>query len=172
MHHNLFIDGHNRNPQAQWDAALTTRPPDTVVDVRNNLVIFGAYGTLVINNATANVVNNYYYSSSTQPIAKRALRVNKQGRAYAAGNVTADGGNVNASGTEAGEFSAPPITTADACRAASEVREKAGARGPAFDLDSVDSGYIGRILPSQLPGCVKEEGALRSRVDAPTGVRP
>jgi pectate lyase len=161
MHHNLFIDGQNRNPQAHWDASLATRPPDTVVDVRNNLVIFGAYGTLVTHNATANVVNNYY-SSSIQPTASRALRVNKQGRAYASGNVTADGSNVNALGTETGEFSAPPITTANACKAAYEVRARAGARGPAFSLDSVDSGYIGRLTASQLPGCMREEDALGS----------
>jgi len=155
MHHNLFINGRNRNPQAQWDETLATVPPDIVLDFRNNLVWdFSGYGTIVRRKATANVVDNYYYSSS-RPTARQALVVDRQGRAHASGNHSGNGANVNASGTETAAFSAPSMPTTDACRAAEQIRDKAGARGANFGLDSVDSDYISRIPANELPGCDK-----------------
>ena len=154
MHHNLFIGGQNRNPQADWDASLATTPPDTVLDFRNNLVWdFSAYGTLIRRNATANVVGNYYFA----PVRKtgdRALVVDRQGRAHAAGNHSGNGADVDARGTEPAAFAATSITTTSACQAARAIRAGAGARGPKFDLDVVDSGYIGQTgTAPRLPGC-------------------
>lgn len=175
MHHNLFINGQNRNPQADWDATLTTTPPDTVLDFRNNLVWnFSAYGTLVRRNATANVVNNYYYSSPRA--ADRALKVDRQGRAHAAGNYSGNGANVNARGTEVAQFPAASITTTDPCTAAYEILNGAGARGPAFGLDAVDRAYMAQISSSQLPGCSLKStsgSALSSgEADVPGGTKP
>jgi hypothetical protein len=158
MHHNLFISGQNRNPQADWDASLATTPPDTVLDFRNNLVWdFSAYGTLIRRNATANVVANYYYAP-VRKTAERALVVDRQGRAHAAGNHSGNGANVDARGTEPAAFATTSITTTTACRAAQAVQGGAGARGPKFDLDVVDSGYIGQTGPStRLPGCTADQ---------------
>jgi len=169
MHHNLFIDGHNRNPHAMWDAALTTGPPDTVLDFRNNVLWnFSAHGTLVTDKATANVVGNYYYASSV-PTAARALVVNQQGRAHSADNYSGNGIDVDQSGTEKGPFSAPSVITTDACRAAYEVQDEAGARGVSFGLDSVDSGHLARMPATQLPGCgVGPAAGPRPPTTAPT----
>jgi pectate lyase len=146
MHHNLFINGHNRNPQAGWDA----NPPDTVLDFRNNVVWnFSAYGTLILQRATANVVGNYYYAS---PTASHALVV-RDARAHSADNYSGNGIDVDESGTEKAPFSAPSVTTTDACRAAHEVQDEAGARGVSFGLDSVDRGHLARMPATQLPGC-------------------
>jgi pectate lyase len=170
MHHNLFIEGQNRNPQADWDATLATTPPDTVLDFRNNLVWnFSAYGTLIRRQATANVVNNYYHSSA-RPGADRALVVDRQGRAHAAGNRSGSGGNVNARGTEAAEFASASVATTDACGAAYDVRDGAGARGPNFRLDAIDAGYIAQLADATpLPGCPAEHDSRRL---SSTGARP
>ena len=118
MHHNLFINGQNRNPQAQWDETLATTPPDTVLDFRNNVVWdFSGYGTIVRRKATANVVNNYYFARSPST-ASNALAVDLQGRAHASGNHTGNGVDVNAIGTEASRFPASSVSTTDACQAA------------------------------------------------------
>jgi hypothetical protein len=153
MHHNLFISGQNRNPQADWDTTLATRPPDTVLDFRNNVVWnFSGYGTLVRRNATANVVNNYYYSPS-RPTAAYALIVDHQGRAHAAGNHSGNGADVDERGTELAAFPAARLTTTDACQAAYEVQDEAGARGSSFGLDAVDRGHLAQMPATQLPGC-------------------
>jgi pectate lyase len=161
MHHNLLIHGQNRNPQADWDTTLATRPPDTVLDFRNNVVWgFSAYGTLVRRNATANILNNYYYSSS-RPTAGQALTVDYRGRAYAAGNHSGNGADLDERGTELAGFAAARVTTTDACRAAYEVQDEAGARGVDLGLDSIDSGHL-EDLPSKLPGCAGATPAARS----------
>jgi len=131
MHHNLFIDGVNRNPMVVWDQSRATHPPGLMLDFRSNAIVnFTAYGTLVVDHGIANVVGNYYkavpgISLGTTPLSVRTL-TNTHGTVYAAGNVSGDGVNVDARGTEPREFSAPPITTTDACRAAYEVRKWAG----------------------------------------------
>jgi CARDB protein len=172
MHHNLFIGGQNRNPQADWDTTLATRPPDTVLDFRNNVVWdFSAYGTLVRRNATANILNNYYYSSS-RPTAASALTVDYQGRAHAAGNHSGNGADVDARGTERAAFPAPPVATTDACRAAYEVQDEAGARGVTFDLDAVDSRHLAQMPASQLPGCTVVTAIPSPPPPSPAPARP
>jgi hypothetical protein len=129
---------------------------------------FSAYGTLIRRNATANVVNNYYHSSA-RPSANRALVVDRQGRAHAAGNRSGNGGNVDARGTETAEFTSASVTTTDACGAAYDVRDGAGARGPSFRLDSIDAAYIAQLADATLPGC---PAAHESRRLSSTGARP
>jgi hypothetical protein len=141
-HHDLFIGGESRNPQVDWDVSGT--PPEIVVDVRNNLIWdFSAYGTTVFRGAKANVVGNYYWSS-TQSDPRRALRVTSTtegSRAYAYGNISQNGGNVDAQGTEAKPFAADPVTTTGACTAARDVVAYAGPR----PLDSVDYNFVSRV---------------------------
>jgi hypothetical protein len=145
MHHNLFVNGQNRNPQAQWDNSLETIPPDTMLDFRNNLVWnFSAYGTLIRRNGTANVVSNYY-RGSTQRAADHPLVVDRQGRAYAAGNQSSNGVNVDARGTETAAFASEPVAVTDACRAAVDIVDGVGARGPSFGLDALDSRQVGEV---------------------------
>jgi hypothetical protein len=153
MHHNLFINGHNRNPQVTWDHALATAPPDLTLDFRNNLVWnFSAYGTLVRSKATANVAANYYYSP-VRTTAGQALVVDAEGRAHVRGNHSGNDANVNALGTERSEFAAPPVSTTDACQAGYAVRAGAGARAAAFGLDALDSESLAGIPAALLPGC-------------------
>jgi hypothetical protein len=153
MHHNLFIDGQNRNPQADWDSTLSTVPPDVVLDFRNNVIWnFSAYGTIVRRNATANVVDNYYYSAA-RPNAARALVIDRQGRAHAAGNFSGNGVDVNALGTATTPFPAASISTTDSCTAVQDVADQAGARGRAFGLDAVDRRHIAQLSSGELGGC-------------------
>jgi len=154
LHHNLFVSGDNRNPQVQWDDTLATAPSDTVLDFRNNVVWdFAGYGAIVRARATVNVTDNYFYSSS-RPSAAQALIVDRQGRAHAAGNHSGNGADIDARGTDAREFRAAAVGITDACRAAYEVQDEAGARGVAFGPDAVDERYLGRMPATQLPGCL------------------
>jgi len=145
FHHNLFVRGQSRHPQSGWDASLTTTPPDTVTDIRNNLIWdFLEYGTQVRNNSTANVVRNLYYSSM-QSDAKRALRVANGGKVYARGNYSLNGANIDGQGNRQQPFLAVPVDTTDACTAAQQVVGMAGMR----PLDAIDQQYLSAItLPS------------------------
>jgi hypothetical protein len=151
IHHNLFIDGATRNPQATWDQ---TKPYQTYVtaDIRNNLIWnFLNYGTVVNKRAQVNVINNYYKRSSGAN-DRNALWLETEGRAYTSGNVASDNGNLNDNGTQGSAYSAAAVTTTGACTAAYDVIRLAGARGPNFGLDGVDLTYIESIsIP--LPNC-------------------
>jgi hypothetical protein len=171
QYRNLFIAGQNRNSQAQWDGSLATQPPATVLDFRNNVVWgFSDYGTIIRRNATANVVANYYYQAPRHAAtAGRALVVDRQGRAHATANNSQNGVRVDAQGTEAVAFPAPPAETTDACTAAHAVIHGAGARGPAFALDGIDRAYIGELVgssglqcrPPSPPSPASHDSALR-----------
>ncbi len=145
FHHNLFVKGQSRAPQSGWDPTLATTSPDTVTDIRNNLIWdFIDYGTLMKNNTQANVVRNFYYSS-TQPRADRALRVNSGGQVYAQGNYSLNGANVDSQGNNGQPFLATPVDTTDACTAAQQVVAQVGVR----PLDATDQQYLSTIvLPS------------------------
>lgn len=143
LHHNLFVNGASRNPQVGWDTSGTT-PPDTVADVRNNLIWnFLSYGTIVTKKAKANVVNNVYYSSS-QRNATRALTVLEGGTVYAKGNVSLNGVDVDGKGNRSTPFFADPVGTTDACTAAQQVLAEAGVD----PLDVVDRGFLSGIALS------------------------
>ena len=144
FHHNLFMQGQSRQPQSGWEAAVVTPPPEVVTDIRNNLIWdFGAYGTVIKNNTRANVVQNFYYSS-TQPGARHALNV-RSGQVYAQGNYSRNGADVDSQGNQPHPFPAAPVETTDACTAAQQVRNTAGAR----PLDALDEYYLALIrLPS------------------------
>jgi len=145
FHHNLFVRGQSRNPHSGWDSTLTTLPPDTVTDIRNNLIWnFLDYGTVIRNNTTSNVVQNLYYSA-TEPSANRALRVSNGGKVYAQGNYSLNGANIDGQGNHKQPFLAVPVDTTDACTAAQQVVAMVGAR----PLDAIDQQYLSAItLPS------------------------
>lgn len=141
LHHNLFVKSGSRNPQIAFDDLLIPAG-STTTDMQNNLVwVFSSYGTLVWKGAWANVLNNYYSKAS------KAIRVERNGRAYVRGNVVhRSTKNINKVGREPAPFPAPPITTTDAKTAACQILNGAGVR-PA---DAVDRGYLARI---KLSGC-------------------
>lgn len=152
MHHNLFVDSQTRNPHVQWDDTLATRPATTMLDFRNNLVWnYSSYGTVTLGNAVANLVKNYYYSA-TRPLAKEAFVI-RDSRVHASGNVSGNGADVDARGTDATAFAAARVSVTDACTAAYRVQYEAGARGDDLDIDAVDRAHLSRLPATTLPGC-------------------
>lgn len=164
LHHNLFVRGTTRNPQITREGDA---PDDgTTVDMRNNVVWDwgGGYGTLVRFGATANVLGNLYGNpSGSRNDQAQALIVcgaprwassgscSDQGpgveaRAFAFGNVSLDGVDVDAAGTEAAPFPAPGPALESACDAAARVVAGAGAQPE----DAVDRVYRGLV---RLTGC-------------------
>jgi Right handed beta helix region len=153
VHHNLYFNGANRNPycgrnssgsvENGWSG--TTLAPEVVCDVRNNLVWnYKTHGTAVRAYATANVVNNYYYTAESSTAA-RGIYIAEGGVAYTSGNYSKNGWNLNANGNRSTPFSAVAPSTTDAVTAAEEVLAKAGARCAKFGLDSTDQNYVGQI---------------------------
>ena len=160
VHHNLFSPATNgdvgeRNPLVHSNY---TAPGNPCADIRNNLVWrFGrsggtgsGYGTAICYNATANVINNYYYTSG--PSASSATNTDDgygagaTGQAYIAGNVSGNNGvNANAANNHA-IYNVPAVTTQDACTAAQLVLANAGPQ----PRNSVDQGYISGVT---LPNC-------------------
>jgi hypothetical protein len=155
QYRNLFFGGQNRNPQTQWDSSLSTQPPDTVLDLRNNVIWdFRDYGTLIRRNSTANVIENYFHQSSyLAPSAARALWVDYGGRAYANGNRSHEGVAIDGQGRQGSPFAAPSVTTTDVCVALYQVIAGAGARGPRFDLDALDADRVGDLEATGFPQC-------------------
>jgi pectate lyase len=152
MHHNLFIEGQTRQPQVGWSQPPAGSTRDVDLDLRNNVIWgFSAYGTIVRSGALANVVNNYY-SSPSRTLLKQVLVV-EQARVHAAGNHSGQGVAIDTSSTDPRAFAAAPVTTTEACPAAYEVVEAAGARGINVTLDAIDRGYLDDLPTGQLPGC-------------------
>jgi len=156
LHHNLFVKGQSRNPHTGWDGTLATFPPDTVADIRNNLIWdFSDYGTLAMNNVHTNVVKNFYHRSSTPSSADRALRVNSGGQAYAQGNFSPDidslGNplNIDSQGNTGQPFPFSPVVITDPCPAAQQVVDPITGAG-AHPLDTFDQQYLSGIT---LPSC-------------------
>jgi pectate lyase len=147
LHHNVFTESVSRNPQLRIDDG-TGVATEISGDLRNNVVANwkAGYGTFLNHGVWANVVNNYYTG------AHKALSLSSA-RGYVAGNLSADGVDLNRIGTEESPFPSAPVTTQDACTAARQVIAGAGAR----PLDSVDQVFLGRI---PVPSC---QGASSSK---------
>jgi pectate lyase len=167
MHHNLFIKGYERLPQARYSES-GTQASDTQLDMRNNIILdWGYAATQIWKGTRANIVGNYYYDQgATDGAKKRAIYLchakskypgcqtsdpKLYARAYVNGNVSGHGPAIsdylNSLGTETKAFPAAAVSTTDACTAAQQVRAKAGMH----PLDSVDSTYIGLVA---LTSCV------------------
>jgi len=145
VHHNLYINSENRSPHCGRSDIATSLAPEIVCDVRNNLVWnYSGKGTEVRTYATANVVNNYYYTNATGSSAAKTIYRGEGGVAYVSGNHSQNGWNVNVSNSST-PYAAVVPTTTDAITAAHQVKAQAGARGPKFGLDATDQGFIGQI---------------------------
>jgi chitodextrinase len=147
LHHNLFINSHDRSPYCAWfdDPALLPPTDEIVCDFRNNLVLgYDWTGTSIRHRATANVVNNYFFSAIA-PGAGAALYIAEGGIAYASGNYSPIGANINAEGNRATPFPADVPTTTDAITAGQQIVAQGGARGPNFGLDAADLNYVGQV---------------------------
>ena len=116
VHHNLFINEIDRQPLCAWWDTATANPPEAVCDVRNNLIWGYTWGTNIRAYGTANVVNNYYYSSN--PVSALEVNVNEGGVAYATGNYYQSGPNMDVKSNRATPFAAPALTQTDAITAA------------------------------------------------------
>jgi hypothetical protein len=151
LHHNLFVRGLTRNPNASIDNA-STPATDTTLDMRNNLVWDWSYGwgTNVHYGVRANVVANFYASPrSSKGDQRNALLVDRTtARVHTSGNRSGDLAtlDLNTLGNEPTPFAAPPVDTEDACVAAGSVLANAGVR----PLDAVDEQYLAKIT---LPPC-------------------
>lgn len=143
VHHNLYINGDDRQPKCDGPAGATSPSAEIVCDVRNNVVwSYKNRGTAVRGYGTGNVVNNYYHAATS---SQQGVYVAEGGRAYVRGNMSANGWNLDGNGTQSTPYSAVVPGTTDALTAAQQVLANAGARGPKFGLDSVDQAYIGQV---------------------------
>jgi pectate lyase len=140
LHHNVFTDSLNRSPEFRIDndGGVAT---ETTGDVRNNVIANWAngYGTLLLDGARTNLVNNYYTASH------KAILLSST-RAHVRGNQSADGVDLNRIGNESNPFPSMPVDMQDACTAAQLVLAGAGVR----PLDSIDQEHLARIA---IPSC-------------------
>jgi pectate lyase len=143
VHHNLYLNSDDRNPYCGRNGA-SSLSPETVCDVRNNLIWNYVRGTAVRAYGTANVVNNYYYTKKDTSAA-RTVFLDTGASAHVSGNISKNGWNVNGNGNRSSPFAAIAPATTDALTAAKQVVAQAGARGPRFGLDAADQAYIGSI---------------------------
>jgi hypothetical protein len=147
VHHNLYINGDYRNPFCGRSDVATSLSPEIVCDVRNNLIWnYAGHGTAVMNYGTANIVNNYYYTTRGSS-AGNTISIAYIGAAgaHVSGNHSQNGWNVNAQGNRSTPYPAVVPTMTDAITAANQVVAQAGARGPRFGLDAADQSHIGQI---------------------------
>ncbi|TMI70512.1 MAG: hypothetical protein E6H09_16350 [Bacteroidetes bacterium] len=161
-HHNLFVPaGPNvvgeRCPLVHCNYSPVGAPN---ADFRNNVIWkFGrnnatgsGYGTDVAYSATANVVNNYYYSPSdggNAVVVNGSYGSTPKGNAYVAGNVSGNTGvnpNSQSNHAEYAIASQYAVTTQDACTAAQLVLSQAGPR----PLNSANLALVNSVA---LTGC-------------------
>jgi hypothetical protein len=155
LHHNIFANARQRNPQVKIDNAGTPAT-DTTLDMRNNIVWdWGSgYGTLVWYGPRANIVNNFYANpSGSDNDAVKVCQGECDGgnaasasRAYVTGNRSGEAVDLNNEGTETIPFPAPAVDMTDVCSAAHQVLERAGLP----QRDAVEQQYLGAIT---LSGC-------------------
>jgi pectate lyase len=152
VHHNLYVNTWDRNPMCAGSDIATAIGPEVVADVRNNLIWnYSLWGTTVRQYGTANVVNNYYYSSTQTSNPANALMLLEGSVAYASGNYSQNGLNVDSQGNRSSPFAAIAPTTTDAITAAHQIVAQAGARNTGFGLDTIDLGYVLTISPVRVP---------------------
>jgi pectate lyase len=148
VHHNLYIEGSSRNPRCTYGQTLAA---ELVCDSRNNLIWnYEGEGTQIDFRATANIVNNYYFTTKDMSDL-RTIRIGREGppvEVYVAGNHSQNGFNLEDNGNRSTPF---PIDPADvpafteARPAALAVKAGAGARGTNFGLDATDQTFINGI---------------------------
>ena len=156
VHHNLFIASEQRNPQVTFDdTEARSQDTETTLDMRNNVLWNwrGGYATRIRYGARANIVDNYFAAVGGDAhdalVVCRGLADDSQcyddttniARAFARGNVSADGVDIDREGTETTAFPAPAIDTDPALVAACAVLAGAGVR----PLDALDATYLANV---------------------------
>jgi hypothetical protein len=166
VHHNLFSSTSTgnvgeRNPMINWIDGATPSASEIICDFRNNLVwkwgrdggTGSGYGTAVCYKATANIINNYYYSSSFEASATNTddgYGNGATGQGYVDGNVSGNTGLNPNSQSNHTMFAIPfqnTPTTQDACKAAAIVIAQAGPR----PLDATDQALISAVTLINCP---------------------
>lgn len=160
VHHNLFSPATSgevgeRCPLVHCNYSPVGNPN---ADIRNNLIWkFGrsggtgsGYGTAIAYNATANVINNYYYTTGTSAASPTntddGYGAGATGKAYIAGNVSGNiGVDANAPNNHAA-YAVPNVTTQNACDAARLILQKAGTNKKGTEEKNI-------INAVTLPGC-------------------
>jgi pectate lyase len=160
VHHNLYTMGEYRQPMCSAGSEASAFPLDIVCDVRNNLVWnFAGHGTAVMRYGIANIINNYYFSTTTRRASdghvgdeSNVIHIGFGGfptDVYVDGNrAPRNGWNLDSPrrGNRTTPFPVAAPATTDAITAARTVRENAGARNiPNWGLDETDQGYINQI---------------------------
>lgn len=133
LHHNLFINGDERNPQLD-DA--------TSVDMVNNVICGWSsnYGTRIRNGATANLVKNYYLPMPGSDEYNTVVIAPDAGAVYMEGNVIPP--SCPTSGTTQTRMDAPPVDEMPPLEALEAVLEEAGAH----PRDSDDYDYVTGVV--------------------------
>ncbi|MBU1198097.1 hypothetical protein KJ765_06345 [Candidatus Micrarchaeota archaeon] len=139
LHHNLYFDGHERNPQAHTNVFN--------LDIVNNLVYaWNNYGTRIRLGSTANLVKNYYLADAGSDACDAIVLTDSPGPVYLEGNVIPKGCSIE--GTTNDPLPAPPVTEMTPLEAAWAIVNEAGA----FPRDADDASYIAMVssaLPEQ-----------------------
>jgi hypothetical protein len=190
IHHNLFASRGEgtegaRNPLVHnSDNINTTR---FMADIRNNLIWnwgnsntqpccgFG-YGTELDYGATANIVNNYYFTDGSETAS--AIIFNHESsnaRGYVDGNVNGSDATDPNSISNHAEWSIPSpaqVTTTSACEAAAMVLSCAGVH----PLDEIDQAIVESITlsgcgsPRLTPAIIADKGTGPGK--EPNSVKP
>lgn len=152
IHHNLFSGLEYRQPAVGYDDTLAQTTTATIGDVVNNVIWnYRDYGTSIYWGGKANVISNYYYSS-TYPGANRAIAIgggsSDTAKAYLSGNYSKDGSPVTGLSNQVNApftvDSASKITTTSDARAnAAVVKSKVGCR--VGGLDAYDTALLSNI---------------------------
>lgn len=162
VHHNLYIDNPERNPQVGGNSNEPVDRP--LVDLRNNVILdWYNYGTRIRYRATANVVRNLYLSNRN---AGDALELVLPGAVFTEGNVaqvqSPGSVDINTLGTTSSEIPAPPVTEHDVLDLpAALVGDGVTTGAGALPRDAYDSGVIRRAatrLAGWLPTCAQQGG--------------
>lgn len=178
VHHNLFSPATagevgERNPFVHCNYSPVGSPN---ADFRNNVVwkwgrqggTGSGYGSGVDYKATANIVNNYYYSSADPG---RAVDLDADptagsgAKAYAAGNVSGNAGVNPNSKSNNSEFAIAAdyaIAMQDACTAAQLVLAQAGPS----KRNSIDAGFIGAVILTNCSGPINSAPIANAGPDA------
>jgi hypothetical protein len=172
IHHNVFTNNAERNPQVSGNSNTPGFEP--TVDLRNNIVHdWFSYGTRFRWNATGNVVKNLYLSSRN---ANQALVLVLPGPVFTSGNVAplqAGGVGINSLGTTMTPVAAPAVTEHEvADLPAALLGDGATTGAGALPRDAYDAGVIARLaadLGAYLPACAALGGTGCTFGEACTG---
>ena len=162
VHHNIFSNNPERNPQSSGN--VHTPNPMPLVDIRNNIVHnWIDYGTRIRGSSTGNVVKNIYLSSVNPG---DALEFIVAGPVFVAGNVAPPQFpgpvDINTLGTTGTPIPAPAITETDVADLATTLIGDGVTTGAgALPRDAVDANAIARLsvdLGSFLQTCAQLGG--------------